>query len=120
MSDIDNDPTVTTIPITSDQPTVIAASVIIPPAPDSRVAELEAIVASYKQALAEVDAVIDPLIGTGAVHRADFIKEQLAKLDGAEASRNAAQIERDAARLALDASLLEPCSICGKQRKDTP
>lgn len=41
-------------------------------------------------------------------------------IDGLQMTEAAAKRERDAARLALDASLLEPCSICGKQRKDTP
>lgn len=46
--------------------------------------------------------------------------ERDAKIAGLEMSLAAYQLERDAARKALDAALEEPCALCGKQRKDTP
>lgn len=42
-----------------------------------------------------------------------------ARLNGADQARAAYQLERDAARKALDTALEEPCTLCGKQRKDT-
>lgn len=60
------------------------------------------------------------LATTERQHLYSTVSDLEARLAGAEMASAAAKLERDAARQALDLALQEPCSLCGKQRKDTP
>jgi len=62
------------------------------------------------------DVIIPP--PPAPIDYAAMLSDANARIAGLEAEAAAAKLERDAARKALDAALEEPCTLCGKQRKD--